>query len=173
MCRGARAGCDTRWRPTGGSRLLKTSIEVVVEVEIGRPPAAVWAYLMEAERLPEWLGEFTAAHEMSAGPTGVGTVVSYTVEGGRSGTWEVVEWDPPHRSAWDGPPLAWAGGGARPRGSPTLAEAGPGRTLLVTRYEPELTGTLVFMRPYLKRWVRRQRQRDAQTLKALLEAGTA
>lgn len=150
---------------------MKTSIEVVVEVEIERPQAVVWAYLSDTERLPDWLGEFTAAREVSEGPTGVGTVVSYTVEGDRSGTFEIVEWDPPHRSAWDGPPLAWAGGGARPRGSHTLTEAGAGRTLLVSRYEPELIGTLVFLRPYLKRWVRRQRQKDAQTLKASLEAG--
>jgi hypothetical protein len=42
--------------------------------------------------------------------------------------------------------------------------------LLVSRYRPELTGTLVLLRPYLKRWLRRQRRADAQTLKALIEA---
>ena len=52
-----------------------------------------------------------------------------------------------------------------------LAPAGEGRTLLVSRYHPELSGTMVLMRPYLKRWLRRQRRADAQTLKALLEAG--
>jgi uncharacterized protein YndB with AHSA1/START domain len=150
---------------------LKTSIEVSVEVEIDRPIQAVWSYMTDTERIPEWVGEFTAAHEESDGPTGIGTVVHYTVEGDRSGTWEVVEWDPPHRVAWDGPPLPWAGGGGRPRGSHTLAEAGKGRTLLVSRYEPELIGTLVFLRPYLKRWLRRQRHKDAQTLKAALEDG--
>ena len=98
--------------------------------------------MTDTERLPEWLGEFKEAHEETSGPTGVGTIVNYTVEGDRSGTLEIVEWDPPNRMAWDGPPLPWAGGGARPRGSHTLAEAGKGRTLLVSRYEPELTGDL-------------------------------
>ena len=150
---------------------LRTSIEVSVEVEIDRPLEAVWAYVSATERIPEWIGEFKEAHEETDGPTGVGAVVHYTVEGDRSGTFKLVEWTPPHRLAWDGPPLPWAGGGARPRGSHTLTEAGEGRTLLVSRYEPELIGTLVVMRPYLKWWLRRQRRKDAQTLKAALEDG--
>jgi len=150
---------------------LKTNIEVTVEVEIDQPIQAVWSYLSDTERIPEWIREFKEAHEEPNGPTGVGTVVHYTVEGDRSGTFELVEWVPPHRLAWDGPPLPWAGGGARPRGSHDLTKGGEGRTLLVSRYEPELIGTLVLMRPYLKWWLRRQRRKDAQTLKALLEDG--
>ncbi len=105
----------------------------------------------------------------SRGPPGLGTIVRYTVGGGRTGTLEWVEWDPPHRIAWDGPPLRWAGGGARPRGSHALTEAGEGRTRLVSRHEPEFSGPLVLMAPYGKWWLRRQRRRDAQTLKAALE----
>jgi uncharacterized protein YndB with AHSA1/START domain len=149
---------------------VRATVEAVVEVEIARPRDAVWSFVADVERIPEWIGEFEEAHQESEGSTGVGAVVHYTVAGGRSGTWETVEWDPPHRLAWDGPPLPWAGGGARPRGSHTLTEVAEGRTLLVSRYEPELTGTLVLMRPYLKWWLRRQRHRDAQTLKAALEA---
>ena len=150
---------------------MKTSLEVVVEVEIGRPRPEVWSFLADTERLPEWLGEFEAAHEESDGPPGLGAVVRYTITGRRSGTFEIVEWDPPRRFAWDGPPLRWAGGAARPRGSHELTEVGEGRTLLVTRYQPELTGTQVLLRRYLKRWLRRRRREDAQTLKALIEAG--
>jgi uncharacterized protein YndB with AHSA1/START domain len=150
---------------------VRTSIEVTVEVEIERPPSAVWSFINDVERLPEWIGEFKAARKESDGPDGIGTVVRYTIEpGDRSGTWEVVEWDPPCRVAWDGPPLRWAGGGARPRGSHALSEAGEGRTLLVSCYRPELTGTQVLLRPYLKRWLRRQRFASARALKALLEA---
>jgi uncharacterized protein YndB with AHSA1/START domain len=150
---------------------MRTSLEVIVEVEIERPPPVVWAYVSEAARLPEWLGEFEAAREESDGPTGVGTVVRYTLKSGhRSGTFEIVEWNPPRRMAWDGPPLRWAGGAARPRGSHSLTETGEGRTLLVSRYQPELSGTQVLLGVYLKRWLRRQRLADMQTLKASLEA---
>jgi uncharacterized protein YndB with AHSA1/START domain len=150
---------------------VRTSIEVTVEVEIERPRSAAWSYISDTRWIPEWVGEFKEARELSDGPTGVGTVVRYTLEGERSGTWEIVEWDPPRRVAWDGPPLPWAGGGARPRGSHTLTEAGESRTRLVSRYEPELSGTLILMWPYLKLWLRRQRQKDAQTLKSILENG--
>jgi uncharacterized protein YndB with AHSA1/START domain len=153
---------------------VRVSIEVSVEVEIERPPSAVWSFMADFERMSEWLGEFEAAHAESDGPAGVGTVVRYTLRPGhRSGTFEIVEWDPPRRSAWDGPPLRWAGGGVRPRGSHELAQAGEGRTLLVSRYQPELSGTNVLLGPYLKRWLRRQRRADAQTLKALLESDAA
>ena len=149
---------------------MRTSFQLTVEVEIERPLADVWAYASDSERAPEWLGEWVAARRETPGPTGIGSVIRYTVEpGDRSGTFEIVEWDPPHRVAWDGPPLPWAGGGARPRGSFNLSETGPGRTRLVARFEPELTGTLVLMRPYLKRGLRRRRRDDAMTLKAKLE----
>jgi uncharacterized protein YndB with AHSA1/START domain len=151
--------------------VVRTSIEVIVEVEIGRPPSAVWSFVSDFERMPEWLGEFEAARKETAGPTGVGTVVRYTIQpGNRSGTFEIVEWDPPRRVVWDGPPLRWAGGAVRPRGSHELAEVGEGRTLLVSRYQPELTGTNVLLGPYLKRWLRRQRLADSHVLKASLEA---
>ena len=150
---------------------MRTSIEVIIEVEIERPASVVWSFITDVDRMPEWLGEFEAAWKDSADPDGVGTIVHYTVEPGhRSGTFEVVEWDPPHRLAWDGPPLRWAGGAARPRGSHTLNTSGDGRTRLISRYEPELTGTQALLRPFLTRWLRRQRSVDAQTLKVALEA---
>ncbi len=144
---------------------------MIVEVEIERPRSEVWSVLSDAERLPEWFAEFEEARQESAGPSGLGTVIRYTLQTGhRSGTFEIVEWDPPRRLAWDGPPLRWAGGAARPRGSHELAEAGVDRTLLVSRYHPELSGTQVLLRPYLKRWLRRERHASARALKALVEA---
>jgi uncharacterized protein YndB with AHSA1/START domain len=151
--------------------VLRTTIEVVVEVEIDRPPSAVWSFINDVERVPEWIGELSETRQESDGPPRIGTIVGYTTEpGGRSGTWEIVEWDPPRRVAWDGPPLRWAFGAARPRGSHVLAQAGAGRTLLVSHYRPELTGFQVLLRPYLKRWLRRERLASGQALKALVEA---
>jgi hypothetical protein len=59
----------------------------------------------------------------------------------------------------------------RPRGFHEVTAAGEGRARLVSRYQPELTGTLALMRPALKRWLRRHRAADAQRLKQLLESG--
>lgn len=150
---------------------MRTSVDVAIEVEIARPRSAVWSFLSDAERSPEWLDEFVSSRQESEGPPGIGTVVRYTVDPGqRSGTYEIVEWVPEQKLAWDGPALRWAGGGARPRGSFTLTDAGRGKTRLLCRFQPELIGTLVLLRPYLKRWLKRQRSKDVQTLRALLES---
>jgi uncharacterized protein YndB with AHSA1/START domain len=147
------------------------TVDVTVEIEIARPPSDVWAFVMDTNRLPDWLEEFESAGRVSDGPIGVGTVIEYTLQPGhRSGTYEIVEWVPERRMAWDGPPLRWAGGGARPRGSFELREAGAG-TLFVGRFQPELTGTQVLLKPYLTWWLRRQRREGFKTLRTLVEEG--
>lgn len=144
-----------------------------MQVEIAAPRSAVWAFVSDPERAPDWLGEFESAHQDSDGPPGVGTVIRYTIQpGNRSGTYTVVEWEPGRRLAWDGEPLRWAGGAARPRGWFELTDVGEGQTLFTGHFAPELTGTQVLLRPYLKRWVRRRRRVDFQRLKELLEEGT-
>jgi uncharacterized protein YndB with AHSA1/START domain len=152
--------------------MFTTSLDEEIAVEIERPCEEVWAFVSDAERLPEWLEEFESVEKESDGPVGRGTVFRYTLSPGhRSATIEVVDWQPGRRLAWDGPPLRSRGGGARPRGFFEVAAIGESRTRLVSRYQPELTGTLALMRPILKRWLRRQRAADAQRLKRLLEFG--
>ncbi len=140
---------------------MRTSVDVEIEVEIARPPEEVWAFVSDAERLPEWLEEFRAVTKESEGPVGEATVFRYTLDPGqRSGTIEWVQWKPGERLAWDGPPLSGRGGGARPRGSFEVIGIGTGRTRFVSRYRPELTGPLALLRPYIARWLRRQRRAD-------------
>src|SRR5215204_5350594 len=108
---------------------MKRDIQVTVEIEIAAPRAEVWAFVADPERLPEWFDEFESAHQESPGPPGAGMFVRYTLKPGhREGTFELVDWQPESRLAWDGPTMAWAGGGARPRGSFELNDAGRGRT---------------------------------------------
>ncbi len=152
--------------------IFKTSLDVEIAVEIERPSEEVWAFVSNAERLPEWLEEFEAVVKESDGPVGKGTIFRYTLSPGhRSATVEVVDWQPGSRFAWDGPPLRSRGGGARPRGSFELTATGERRTRFVSRYQPELTGTMALMRPILRRWLRKQRTADTQRLKELLESG--
>lgn len=145
-------------------------MEIAVEIE--RPSEDVWAIVSNAERLPEWLQEFETVVKESDGPVGRGTVYRYTLAPGhRSATFEVVDWQPGRRWAWDGPALRSRGGGARPRGFSEVTATGERRTRFVSRYQPELTGTLALMRPVFKRWLRRQRAADTQRLRRLLELG--
>jgi uncharacterized protein YndB with AHSA1/START domain len=150
---------------------MATSIDEEFDVEVERPVGEVWDFVSDLGRLPEWLDEFQAVVQESDGPVGTGTIFRYTLAPGhRSATLEIVEWEPGHRLAWDGPPLPWLGGAARPRGSFEVREAGEGRTRFVSRYQPELTGTMALMRPFLRRWLRKRRAADTKHLKQLLEA---
>jgi uncharacterized protein YndB with AHSA1/START domain len=150
--------------------VFRTTIEVTVEVEIARPRAAVWAFVTDTERVPEWVEEFEEAHVEPPGAVGLGATIQYRLtRGGRSGTYRIIEWEPERTIAWDGPPLRYRGGGARPRGSFLLTDTAEGRTRFTAHYRPELTGALVLMRPAWGRWLRRQRQVDAERMKALVE----
>jgi uncharacterized protein YndB with AHSA1/START domain len=152
--------------------MFTTSLDVEIAVEIERRSEEVWTFVTNFERLPEWLEEFEAVVKESDGPIGRGTVFRYTLSpGNRSATLEVVDWQPGRRVAWDGPPLRSRSGGARPRGFHEVTAADEGRTRLVSRFQPELSGTLALMRPAIKRWLRMQRAADAQRLKRLLELG--
>jgi uncharacterized protein YndB with AHSA1/START domain len=147
------------------------TIDVEVRVQLGRPSGQVWAFVSDLERLPEWLEEFRTVVKQSDGPVGEGTVFRYTLDpGGRSSTLQIVEWVPGRRLAWHGPPLKWRGGAAAPRGYLEVTEVGEGRAQLVTRYQPELTGTMALLARVMKRWLRKQRLTDAARLKALLES---
>jgi len=157
----------------GEDRVVKTSLDVEIREEIERPVADVWAMISDATLLPRWLGEFEHVAQESAGPVGRGSVFRYTLTPGpgeRSALLEWVDWQPQRRAAWDGPPLRSFLGGARPRGSFELTPLGPARTLFISRYKPELSGVLVFTRPVVARWLKKQRTADTQRLKRILEA---
>lgn len=151
---------------------MKTSLHVQIEAEINRSFTDVWAMVSDPTRLPEWLEEFVEVVQVSEGPVGEGTVFSYTLAPGpgeRSSLLTLVEWVPRERLAWDGPPLVSRLGGARPRGSFEVAELSAGQSRFVSRYEPELSGVLAFMRFGLTRWLNRQRKMDTERLKGILE----
>ena len=150
---------------------MRRTIEVQIEVLIARPAEDVWAFVSDFERLPEWLEEFHAVVKLSDGSVGEGTVFRYTLDpGDRSSTLQIVEWNQGRRLAWDGPPLKWHGGAARPRGYTEVTDAGEGRARVVSCYRPVLTGTMALLAPAMKRWLRKQRLTDSARLKTLLES---
>ena len=50
------------------------------EIVIGAPPEAVFAYLAQPERLPDWTPGVISVKRTSDGPVGVGTTTEATVE---------------------------------------------------------------------------------------------
>src|SRR5262245_33646370 len=154
--------------------VMRRTIEVGIEVLVPRPSEEVWAYVSDLTHVSEWLAEFRSVAKQSDGPPGCGAVYSYVIDPGkRSGTFHIVEWQPGHRLAWDGPPLRWHLGAARPRGHFEVIDAGSGRAWFRSLYRPELTGSEAMLAPLIKRLLRRQRTADTERLRTLLEVPPA
>lgn len=151
----------------------RTSVDVEAAIDIARPRAEVWAVLADADRLPDWLGDFQAAECVGEQRSGVGTTVRFELSSGLVTTMEFLEWVDGERLVFEGAPqpLPLPGGRLIPHGAHELSDAAGGGTRLVSHYRPELTGTAVVARPYVSSWLRKHRQRDAERLKELVEAG--
>jgi uncharacterized protein YndB with AHSA1/START domain len=153
---------------------MRRTIEVELETLIARASEEVWAYVSDLTHVPEWLAEFRSVEKRSDGPPGSGAMYSYVVDPGRrSGTLHIVEWQPGHRLAWDGPPLRWHLGAARPRGHFEVIDEGPGRARFRSLYRPELTGSEAMLAPLIKLLLRRRRIADTERLRTLLEVPPA
>jgi hypothetical protein len=66
--------------------VLTASLDVEIAVSIERPPADVWPFVSDAERLPGWPDEFEAVVKESNGPVGRGTVSRIRIWGERAGS---------------------------------------------------------------------------------------
>jgi uncharacterized membrane protein len=145
---------------------------IVASIEIERSQADVFAYLDDLARHGEWQELLESTVVETEGPTRVGSraVDTRRVPGGRTivVTYEIVEHDPPRRSAFrgvDGPvPVV---------GSVTVEPAGEGRSRVTLELDFEHRGVMgVFMAPIARWQARRQVPKDQQRLKELLEAGS-
>jgi Polyketide cyclase / dehydrase and lipid transport len=155
---------------------VKTTVDVEVSTVVERSAGEVWAMVSDATRLPEWLAEFKEVGKESDGAIGEGAVSRYTLgpgPGERSGLLSWVEWDPPRRLAWDGPPLCRASAAPGRAGHSRFSNSPRIGARFVSRCRPELSGGLMLLRPMLARWLKRQRRSDTQRLKTILEARPA
>jgi uncharacterized membrane protein len=139
-------------------------------IEIGRPPADVFAYLDQLERHTEWQGNLVEAKVQTEGPPRVGTRVLETrrVPGGpRDFTYEVTEHDPPRRVAFrvvDGP--------VRPAGTVTVEPVDDGsRSRVTLELDFEGHGLGKLFAPMARRSAAKTVPQDQARLKQRLEAG--
>ena len=164
--------CDDRGagRRVGGC--LKTTIELTVEVEIERPPSEVWAFMNDNGAPTKWVAEFAAARDEPDGPTGVRKRLHYTLKQGQPLGHLFRPSNGTHRAKSPGTArhCARRGVGLRPRGSHKLAEAGDGRTRVISHYRPELSGLQVLPAAGLETLDAPGAHASAQALKALVEA---
>jgi uncharacterized protein YndB with AHSA1/START domain len=140
------------------------------ETEIERPVQEVFDYLAHGEKLPDWVEEFEEVEQQSEGPPAKGTTYRYKMRRGGESTFEWSEFEPGRRIAWDGPPLKSGPGAMRPRGGYELEEADGGTRVRMTQ-DPEMSGFMKLMAPFITRSLQKGAPKSLEKLKGILEGG--
>ena len=144
------------------------SVDVVTEVVIARPPAAVAAYARDPDNAPRWYVNIKSVEWKTAPPLAVGSRVAFVAHflGRRLAyTYEFVELVP------DGRLVMRTSEGPFPMETTYTWEPAPGggtRMTLRNRGEPKGFGKLVG--PLMAGAMRRANQKDLAKLKMLLES---
>ena len=115
---------------------------------IGAPPAQVFAYLSDLEKLSEWQAGVVSAQRTSDGPMGIGATALVTREimGNRvEAPLTVTEYDPPRRMA-----IGSEVSGVKAQGTLDFAPTDDGRATDLT-FAMEIRGSMltVFMEPMI------------------------
>jgi carbon monoxide dehydrogenase subunit G len=71
-------------------------------VQIGAPPAAVWAVIADVERWPEWTPSILSVARKEPGPLGLASTASVRSKGFRESALRVTEFSPGCSFTWVG-----------------------------------------------------------------------
>jgi hypothetical protein len=130
----------------------------------------VFAFLAHAERLPEYVTEFSSVKQESPGEPAFGTRYIYEMaRGSVQGTFEWTEFDPGWRLAWRGPPAKAGPGTMEPSGWWELADDGEGTKLRLVM-TPKPGGLFRLLAPFMAGGMRKGNARALERLKQQLEA---
>jgi uncharacterized membrane protein len=139
-------------------------------IDIDRRPEDVFAYLDQFERHGEWQSQIVSVKVETEGPTRVGTRVHEVRKFGnreQDTSYEITEYDPPHRSSFKG-----TAGPVRPVGTVRVEPLGDGEAARVT-VEFNLVGQGIgkLFAPLARMQARKTIPESQQQLKTRLEAG--
>ena len=139
-------------------------------VEIDRPPASVFPYLVASERRLRWMGALTSSEQLTDGEPGLGTRFHDVFE--QAGQRieidaEIAEWQPPELLTLRLRSRAFQSTGRH------WLKALDGRTRLTTTIDTEYTSRMVrLMAGVVTRHAQAQLEKDMVGLKALVEGET-
>ena len=143
------------------------AVDVVAEVEIGRPRAEVAAFAADPGNATAWYKNIKAVEWETPPPAVVGSKLRFRAQFlGRTleYTYEVREVDPGRRFM-----MATARGPFPMETTYSWEDAGPGATKMTLRNRGEPSGFAAVAAPVMTRAMRRANEADLHRLKALLE----
>jgi uncharacterized protein YndB with AHSA1/START domain len=147
---------------------------IEVSVDIGAPPEAVWDFVSNLRRIPEWIEDTLAMLTVEPEPAQQGTVYRERsrIVGPLSQvtTWKISEFDPPRFQKHDGQVPMMAATSVSFGLEPS---AGTTRFSLVFEYTPGNPVSSLGDRLFLKKSLQSGFQRSLENLKRLVEAEQA
>ena len=143
-------------------------MDASAQIDIDRPPADVFAYVMQVSNDANWRTGVVEAGFTTEPPVGVGTEGFDRVDAnGRSAEsrWRVIEWEPGSHARWDlvSGPIAGTGGYL-------CAPQGDGGTEFTLEAHIRPTGFYRLLGPIFGLLGRRQNRADVAKLKRILES---
>jgi uncharacterized protein YndB with AHSA1/START domain len=146
-------------------------VQAQAEITIARPRDEVFAYVAHAERLPDYIADFTRVEQLTGGDPELGTEYRYKMErASAEGTLAWTEWTDGTRLAWSGPPVQAGPGSLQPSGSWDFTDDGSGGTHVTLGMAGEAGGMLKMFSSKLEGAMQRRTDRAVIRLKELLEA---
>lgn len=142
--------------------MARTVIENVVEID--KPPAVVFDYASDHTHEPEWNPKMRWVRKLTEGPIGKGTRYEMEFVPGRPVVVTCVGFDRPDRWEAVGDTL----GMHISLGGQVTPIAGGARLVLHTQFEAK--GLMGLSLPGVGRRMRRELQRDVETIKTILES---
>ena len=143
------------------------AVDVLTEIEIGRPRAEVAAYAADPANATEWYENIRSAELRSDGPLAVGSQMEFVAQflGRRLAyTYEVVEHVPGERFV-----MRTAEGPFPMETTYTWAETSDGGTRMTLRNRGEPSGFAKVGAPMIARAMQRANRKDLERIKAILE----
>jgi len=142
------------------------------QITVARPRTDVFDYLADAERLPDYAGDFLWVKQLSPGPPAAGTEYEYRMKRGIHGTFRRSEYLPHTALAWAGPPARSGPGTMAPAGRWELSDDGEG-TRVTLVMAPAPGGLLRLAAPMIFRSIGAGLPDALRRLKQRLEASPA
>jgi uncharacterized membrane protein len=145
-------------------------VRVEAEIAVDRPRTEVFAYLRDAERLPEYMTEFGSVEQVSEGPPRVGTQYRYRMSRGQAeGTFEWTKFVPSAHLAWSGPSVNAGLGSMQPSGWWDLSDGPGGTTNVKLVMAPSPGGVFKLLGGFIAAGMRKSNEQALANLKARLE----
>ena len=145
-------------------------LKIDFDIPIDRPAHEVFAVIGDARNMPRWASEFESVEKTSEGPVGKGSTFKGKFNRGDKETpFEFEQFEPDRVVGWHAPAIRRGPGAIESTGTLTL-EPRDGGVVLHAAWRPKLHGSYRIMSPILRWAIKRERGRDLQKLKELVES---